>query len=103
MGELFESLKELRAASKGKNKYFFKVIREMRAKRSVEKGLRDCDFRAASQDLRKTFDGTVIPKELACLLTCYGENPCMETAWGLIHYDPKFIEIFYSRKRTLIR
>ena len=62
----------------------------------------NCDFEFAKDLLIQTFAGGVIPKDLARLLNAYTNNPCRETAIGLIEFDKHEFQRFFVDNKTIL-
>lgn len=72
-----------------------KLLNEVKFK----KQLKNCNYEMAKQIFINIFSDGVIPKELASLLDNFVSNPCFETAFDLLKYDLKLINVFeLSRK-----
>jgi hypothetical protein len=70
------------------------MFREWREKRKLKRQLTNCNFEMAKSILIKKFSGGVIPKELAYYLDNFVANPCFDTAYELMKFDPQFISVF---------
>ena len=60
----------------------------------VKSILQNCNHDMAINLITNTFKGSVIPSDLADLLTQYTNNPCLENAQNLCIYDANFLNFF---------
>lgn len=60
--------------------------------------LRGADYTLAAKALSAQFAGSVIPDQLAALLTAFVRLPNSENAIALLEFDSQFITVFESCK-----
>lgn len=68
-------------------------------KRKMRRYLHGCNYELAKGVLINLFTGTVIKKELSLLLNKFADNPCFDTAFALIKFDPKFVVFFEDTRK----
>src|SRR5688500_17884143 len=60
--------------------------------------LRGTDYALAAKALSAQFADSVIPNQLADLLTAFVRHPASDNAIALLEFDPQFITVFVSCK-----
>lgn len=68
-------------------------------KRKLRKQLQGCNYEMAKTMLIRKFSGGVIPNELVHLFDKFVANPCFETAFDLLKFDPNFLAFFELARR----
>ena len=74
----------------------------LKKKRYWKETFSNCDLEFAKDLLIQTFGGAVIPKDLARLLNAYTNNPCRETAIGLVEFDKHEFQRFFVDNKTIL-
>ena len=74
----------------------------LKKKRYWKETFSNCDLEFAKDLLIQTFAGGGIPKDLARLLNAYTNNPCRETAIGLVEFDKHEFQRFFVDNKTIL-
>ena len=74
----------------------------LKKKRYWKEIFSNCDLEFAKDLLIQTFAGGVIPKDLARLLNAYTNNPCRETAIGLVEFDKHEFQRFFVDNKAIL-
>lgn len=74
----------------------------MFTKRLVRKQLKNCNYAMVVDLIKDPFAGAVIKEDLSNKFDKFNSNPCFDTAFELIKYDPKFLYYFELARDSVL-